>query len=68
MYKNKAQFQTGFSPAEFMLIGNLKRSINVTYHAIQTKYLPRYLAEFCYRFNRRFDLQTLMTRKIWASR
>ena len=34
--------------------------INGTYHAIQPKHLPRYLAEFCYRFNRRFDLQAMM--------
>ena len=27
-----------------------------TYHAIRPKYAQRYLAEFEYRFNRRFDL------------
>jgi hypothetical protein len=42
------------------MIGNVKRSINGTYHAINAKHLPRYLAEFCYRFNRQFDLQTTM--------
>ena len=42
------------------MIGNVKRSINGSYHAINPKHLPRYLAEFCYRFNRRFDLQTIM--------
>jgi hypothetical protein len=38
------------------MIGNVKRSINGVYHAINHKHLPRYLAEFCYRFNRRFVL------------
>ncbi|MFT5296474.1 MAG: hypothetical protein ACI9YH_002494, partial [Colwellia sp.] len=27
-----------------------------------SKHLPRYLAEFCYRFNRRFDLDELLPR------
>ncbi len=44
------------------LIGNVKRAINGTYHAINPKHLPRYLAEFCYRFNRRFQLQDMSPR------
>ena len=31
-------------------------------HAVNSKHLPRYRAEFCYRFNRRFDLRTLFPR------
>lgn len=38
------------------MLGNLKNSIRGSYHAISEKHIPRYLAEFCYRFNRRFDL------------
>ncbi len=38
------------------MLGNVKNSIHGTYHAIRGKHLPRYLAEFTYRFNRRFDL------------
>ena len=34
------------------------------YHAIKGKYLQRYLSEFCYRFNRRFDLAGLVTQLI----
>lgn len=49
------------------MIGNVKRAINGTYHAINPKHLPRYLAEFCYRFNRRFDLQAIMPRFIFAA-
>ena len=38
------------------VIGNVKNSVHGTYHAVHKKHLPRYLAEFCYRFNRRFNL------------
>jgi transposase-like protein len=44
------------------MIGNVKKAINGTYHAIDPKHLPRYLAEFCYRFNRRFQLQNMLPR------
>jgi len=43
-------------------IGNIKKSINGAYHAINPKHLPRYLAEFCYRFNRRFKLEDMLPR------
>jgi hypothetical protein len=43
-------------------IGNVKRSINGAYHAINPKHLPRYLAEFCYRYNRRFKLEDMLPR------
>lgn len=39
-----------------VMLGNVKRSLHGTYHAVSQKHLPRYLAEFCYRFNRRFDM------------
>jgi transposase-like protein len=44
------------------ILGNVKNAIHGTYHAISAKHLPRYLAEFCYRFNRRFDLSHMMDR------
>jgi transposase-like protein len=44
------------------MIGNVKRAINGTYHAVNSKHLPRYLAEFCYRFNRRFQLEDMLPR------
>lgn len=44
------------------IIGNVKNAITGTYHAINPKHLPRYLAEFCYRFNRRFQLQDMLPR------
>jgi len=33
-----------------------------TFHAISKKHFSRYLAEFCYRFNRRFDLKAMIPR------
>ena len=44
------------------MIGNVKNAMTGTCHAINHKHLPRYLAEFCYRFNRRFDLRAMMPR------
>ena len=44
------------------MIGNVKNSIHGSYHAISDRHLPRYLAEFCYRFNRRFKLGDMIPR------
>jgi len=44
------------------MIGNVKNAITGTYHAINPKHLPRYLAEFCYRHNRRFQLEDMLPR------
>jgi transposase-like protein len=44
------------------LIGNVKNAITGTYHAINPKHLPPYLAEFCYRHNRRFQLEDMLPR------
>ncbi|WP_308365347.1 MULTISPECIES: IS1595 family transposase [unclassified Microbulbifer] len=49
------------------VLGNLKSALRSTYHAIRPKYAQRYLAEFQYRFNRRFDLCALIPRLIYAS-
>ena len=49
------------------MIGNVKSAIHGAYHAINPKHLPRYLAEFCYRFNRRFDLEAMMPRFLHAA-
>lgn len=43
-------------------IGNVKKAISGTYHAINPKHLPRYLAEFCCRHNRRFQLENMLPR------
>ncbi|MEE9303820.1 MAG: IS1595 family transposase [Thiotrichaceae bacterium] len=44
------------------MIGNVKNAITGTYHSVSISHLPRYLAEFCYRFNRRFDLRQMIPR------
>lgn len=44
------------------IISNVKRSIHGCFHAISEHHFSRYLAEYCYRFNRRFDLRQLMPR------
>ena len=49
------------------VIGNVKNSIKGTYHGINHKHLPRYLGEFCFRFNRRFDLKSLLEALIYHS-
>ncbi len=47
-------------------LGNIKASITGTYRAISSKHVPRYLAEFEYRFNRRYDLAAMIPRLTWA--
>src|SRR5215472_11162286 len=43
-------------------LGNIKSAITGTYRTIRDKHVPRYLAEFEYRFNRRYDLAAMMPR------
>jgi hypothetical protein len=47
-------------------LGNIKAAITGTYRAISSKHVPRYLAEFEYRFNRRYDLAAMIPRLCWA--
>jgi transposase-like protein len=48
-------------------LGNLKMALSGTYHAFDfSKYAARYLAEFQYRFNRRFDTASMMPRLLFA--
>jgi hypothetical protein len=50
------------------ILGNLKTSLSGCYHAFDfQKYAARYLAAFCYRFNRRFDLRSLHKRLLVAA-
>ena len=64
-------FVTGGGPANVehpqftwvnTILGNIKRSLHGTYHRLSSKHLPRYLAEFSYRFNRRFSLREMFPR------
>lgn len=50
------------------MLGNLKTALAGTYHSFDhTKYAARYLAEFAYRFNRRFDLAAMLPRLLRAA-
>jgi transposase-like protein len=50
------------------VLGNLKNAITGTYHAFDfNKYAHRYLGEFQYRFNRRFDLIGMFKRLVNAT-
>ena len=49
------------------LLGNLKTAISGTYHAFDfAKYSHRYLAELQYRFNRRFNMRSILSRLLCA--
>lgn len=44
------------------VLGNVKNAITGSLHAIRGTHAPRYLAEFEYRFNRRFNLPAMVER------
>ncbi len=44
------------------LLGNVKNAITGTFHSVSLKHVPRYLAEFEYRFNRRYRLDDMIER------
>ena len=49
------------------ILGNIKNALCGTYHAVRPKYAQRYLAEFEYRFNRRFDLPDIIPRLVYVA-
>jgi transposase-like protein len=49
------------------VLGNVKSALRSTFHAVREKHVPRYLAEFEYRFNRRFDLPSMIPRFIYVA-
>ena len=42
------------------MIGNVKNSLRGSCHTLGAKHLPRHLAEYCFRFNHRFDLKSML--------
>lgn len=46
-------------PVVHQVIGLLKRFLIGTFHGVSSRYLPRYLQEFCFRFNRRPNQDSL---------
>ena len=49
------------------ILGNVKSSITGTYRVRKNEYTARYLAEYQYRINRRFNLKTILIRLIYAA-
>lgn len=53
-------------PWVHIMIANAKGNIRGTYHGVSSKHLQRYLSEFCYRFNRRYQLNQRFDRLLCA--
>jgi transposase-like protein len=49
------------------VLGNIKAAMVGTFRAVRDKHAPRYLAEFEYRFNRRYRLDTMIGRLAYVS-
>jgi len=48
------------------IVSNAKAFINGTFHGLDKKHLDFFLAEFCYRFNRRFKPDELLNRLLFS--
>jgi hypothetical protein len=48
------------------VLGNLKSALSGTYHKLSSAHLPRHLATFQYRFNRRFVLGDMINRLVFV--
>ena len=49
------------------VLANIKNAITATFRSTSCKHAPRRLAEFEYRFNRRYDLPAMIPRLAWAA-
>jgi transposase-like protein len=49
------------------VLANIKTSLDGTYRKVSPQHAPRSLAEFEYRFNRRYDLAAMIPRLGWAA-
>ena len=49
------------------VLANIKTAIAATFRAGASKHAPRRLAEFAYRFNRRYDLAAMIPRLAWVA-
>jgi transposase-like protein len=48
-------------------LGNIKTAIAGTYHHVSAKHAQAYLTSFAYRFNRRYQLESIVERLAWAA-
>jgi hypothetical protein len=53
-------------PWVHIAISNAKRQIINTFHDVKPEFLQKYLNEFCYKFNRRYDGEALFNRLLVA--
>jgi transposase-like protein len=53
-------------PWVHIMIANAKGIYRGTHHGVSGKHLQKYLSEFCYRFNRRYNLNQLFDRLLLA--
>ncbi len=44
------------------VLGNIKNSLHGSCHTLGKRHIPRHLAEYCFRFNNRFDLSGMLTK------
>jgi transposase-like protein len=49
------------------VLGNIKTAIAGTYHHVSSKHAQSYLTSFAYRFNRRYQLDSIVQRLAWAA-
>jgi hypothetical protein len=49
------------------VLGNIKTAIAGTYHHVSSKHAQSYLTSFAYRFNRRYQLDSIVERLAWAA-
>ena len=49
------------------IVGNVKNAMRGIFHAVRPKYAQRYLSEFEYQFNRRFDLPDIIPRFVYVA-
>src|SRR3712207_3398071 len=48
-------------------LGNIKTALAGTYHHVSAKHAQTYLTSFAYRFNRRYQLDSIVERLAWAA-
>jgi hypothetical protein len=48
-------------------LSNIKTAIAGTYHHVSPKHAQHYLTSFAYRFNRRYQLNSILERRAWAA-
>lgn len=59
----------GWAPFKWVntTLGNIKTAIAGTYHHLSAKHAQSYLTSFAYRFNRRWQLDSIVERLAWAA-